>query len=115
MRALRSVWVLLALVVTLALPLVSLQQVAVAWAQAGSVAVEVGASGFSPQEVTVPAGTTVDWTNSGSSLESVVASSSALPSRQQASSRTHRRSGVEPLVRSSSPMLRPVRPQRLFR
>ncbi len=80
MRALRSVWVLLALVVTLALPLVSLQQVAVAWAQAGSVAVEVGVDGFSPQKVTVPAGTTVVWTNSGSGLESVVADDGSFDS-----------------------------------
>lgn len=80
MRAMRSVWVLLALVVTLALPLASLQQVAVAWAQAGSVAVDVGADGFSPQEVTVPAGTTVVWSNSGSSLESVVADDGSFDS-----------------------------------
>ena len=80
MRAMRSVWVLLALVFTLALPLVSLQQVAVAWAQAGSIAVEVGADGFSPPEVTVPAGTTVVWTNSGSGLESVVADDGSFDS-----------------------------------
>ena len=38
MRAMQSVWVLLALVVTLALPLVSLQGVSVAWAQGATVA-----------------------------------------------------------------------------
>ena len=80
MRAMRSVWVVLALVVTLALPLASLQHVAVAWAQAGSVAVDVGAGGFSPQELTVPAGTTVVWTNSGASLESVVADDGSFDS-----------------------------------
>lgn len=80
MRATRSVWVLAALVATLALPLVSLQQVAVAWAQAGSVTVEVSADGFSPSEVSVPAGTTVVWTNSGSSLQSVVADDGAFDS-----------------------------------
>jgi plastocyanin len=80
MRAMRSVWVLLALVVTLALPLVSLQRVSVAWAQGATVAVEVGADGFSPSEVSVPAGTTVIWTNSGSGLESVVADNGTFDS-----------------------------------
>src|SRR5689334_24749818 len=80
MRALRSLWVLLALMVTFALPLLSLQHVAVAWAQAETVAVEVGAGGFSSQEVTVPAGTTVVWTNRGSSLESVVADDGSFDS-----------------------------------
>ena len=80
MRALRSVWVLLTLVVTLALPLVSLQHVAVARAQDETVAVAVGADGFSPQEVTVSAGTTVVWTNSGSSLASVVADDGSFDS-----------------------------------
>ena len=80
MRALRSVWVLLALVVTLALPLASLQQGAVALAQDESVAVEVGADGFSPQEITVPVGSVVVWTNSGASLESVVADDGSFDS-----------------------------------
>lgn len=80
MRAMRSVWVLLALVVTLALPLISLQGVSVAWAQGATVAVEVGAGGFSPPEVTVPAGTTVIWANSGSGLESVVADDGSFDS-----------------------------------
>ncbi len=80
MRAMRSVWVLLALVVTLALPLASLQHVAVARAQEETVAVEVGADGFSPQEVTAAAGTTVVWTNSGSSLESVAADDGSFDS-----------------------------------
>ena len=80
MRAMRSVWVLLALVVTLALPLISLQGVSVAWAQGATVSVEVGADGFSPSEVTVAAGTTVAWTNSGSGLESVVADDGSFDS-----------------------------------
>jgi plastocyanin len=80
MRALRSLWVLLALVVTLALPIASLQHVAIAWAQEETVTVEVGADGFTPQDVTIPAGTTVVWTNSGPSLESVVADDGSFDS-----------------------------------
>ncbi|MCA9879265.1 MAG: cupredoxin domain-containing protein [Thermomicrobiales bacterium] len=80
MHALRSVRVVLALVATLALPLALLQHVAVVLAQAETVTVEVGADGFSPQEVTVPAGTTVVWTNSGASLESVVADDGSFDS-----------------------------------
>lgn len=73
MRALRSVWVTLTLVVTLALPLVPLAYAPAAGAQEETVAVDVGANGFSPSEVTVTAGTTVVWTNTGSTLQSVVA------------------------------------------
>lgn len=80
MRAMRSVWLFVALVVTLALPLASLQGASVVRAQEESVSVEVGADGFSPQEVTVPAGTTVVWTNRGSSLESVVADDGSFDS-----------------------------------
>jgi plastocyanin len=80
MRALRSLWVLLALVVTLALPLVSLQGASVVQAQEATVAVEVGPGGFSPQEVTVPAGTSIVWTNRGAGLESVVADDGSFDS-----------------------------------
>lgn len=80
MRAMRSLWVFLALVVTFALPLVSLQAASVVRAQEETVAVEVGAGGFSPQEVSVPAGATVIWTNTGSSLESVVADDGSFDS-----------------------------------
>jgi plastocyanin len=76
----RSLWVLLTLVVTLALPLMSLQAASVVRAQEETVTVEVGVDGFSPQEVTVPAGTTVVWTNGGSSLESVVADDGSFDS-----------------------------------
>lgn len=73
MRATRSLWVFLALVVTLALPLLSLQAASDVQAQEETVAVDVSADGFSPQEITVPVGTTVVWTNTGNTFESVVA------------------------------------------
>jgi plastocyanin len=80
MRAMRSLWVFLALAVTLAMPLLSLQQTFMARAQEATVNVDVGADGFSPQDITVPAGTTVVWTNTGTGLESVVADDGSFDS-----------------------------------
>ncbi|MCA9878087.1 MAG: cupredoxin domain-containing protein [Thermomicrobiales bacterium] len=80
MRALRSVWVTLALVGTLVLPLVPLASAPAARAQEETVAVDVGADGFSPPEVTVAAGGTVVWTNTGTTLQSVVADDGSFDS-----------------------------------
>lgn len=73
MRALHALW--LALIVALALPLAGpgLWPAAIVRAQDAAVAVRVSGGGFDPADVTVPAGTTVTWTNTGIDLQGVAA------------------------------------------
>ncbi|MFT4038182.1 MAG: cupredoxin domain-containing protein [Thermomicrobiales bacterium] len=73
MRAIHALW--LALIVALALPLSGpgLWPTAIARAQEADVAVQVSGGGFEPAEVTVPAGATVTWTNTGIDLQGVAA------------------------------------------